>query len=193
MLTQKICYKYVPPVPPLAPNRLLEEAVDGLLPKTFATPAVCDTDPNRFEEGFTSGALACSLLAPNTLATPAEELPNKLGGGVVNDLGSLGFAPNTFALLESPELNNDGAGAVRLLLPAGGAPNKEDFTIPEPPAELPNRGFIPEETEDVPGNEEPPVTPNPGDGAEPRAPGGGIPNRPLVGAFFLSGGEDLLP
>ena len=165
-----------------------------MLPKTFATPAVCETDPKRFGEGFTSGPLAGSLLAPNTLATPAEELPNKLGGGVVNDLGSLGFAPNTFTLLESPELNNDGVGAVRLLLPDGGAPNSEDFTIPEPPDELPNRGFVPAEIEDdVPANEDPPVTPNPGDGAEPRAPGGGMPNRPLVGAFFLSGGEDLLP
>ena len=52
--------------------------------------------------------------------------------------------------------------------------------------------------EDVPDNrgledDEPPVTPNPGDGAEPSSPGDGIPNSPLLGAFFLSGGEDLLP
>ena len=60
---------------------------------------------------------------------------------MVKDLGSLAVAPNTFTLLESPELKRDGAGAVRLLLLDGGAPNREDFTIPEPPDELPNKGF----------------------------------------------------
>ena len=83
------------------------------MPKTFATPAVCEADPNRFDEAFISEPfLAGSLLAPNTLATPTEELPNKLGGGIVKDLGSLGLAPNTFTLFESPELKSDGAGAV---------------------------------------------------------------------------------
>ena len=86
------------------------------MPNTFATPAVCEADPNRFDEAFISESLAGSLLAPNTLATPAEELPNKLGGGMVKPLGSLAGAPNTFTLFESPELKRDGAGAVRLLL-----------------------------------------------------------------------------
>ena len=173
------------------------ETGEVFLPNTFATPAVCEADPNRFEGTFVSETLAGSLLAPNTLATPAEELPNKLGGGMVKDLGSLGDAPNTFTLFESPELKSDDAGAVRLLLLDGGAPNRLDFTIPEPPDEPPNRGFVPAEIEDVPDNrgleEDPPETPNPGDGAEPNSPGDGIPNSPLLGAFFLSGGEDLLP
>ena len=152
-----------------------------LLPKTFATPTV--ELPNKpggdWEEDFDS-LVVCSLLAPNTFATLAEELPNKLGG-TVKDLGSLGvtFAPNKFALFDSPELNREGFGAVRLL----GAPNIEDFTIAEP-FDPPNRGFGPVGIEDVP------VTPNPG---EVKAPGGGIPNRPVLGAFFFSGGENLLP
>ena len=118
---------------------------------------------------------------PNTFATPAVELLN----GTVNDLGSLGVSPNKFTLFESPGLNNEGLGAVRAL----GAPNREDFTIPEP-FDPPNRGFGAVGTEDNGGCEAPPVTPNPG---EVRDPGGGIPNRPVLGAFFLSGGEDLLP
>ena len=83
-----------------------------------------------------------------------------------------------------------------LVGPGGGAPNIEDFTIPEE-AEAPNRGLGLTEAEGGPKREggevkeEPPVTPNPGEGAEPRSPGAGIPNSPLTGALFLSG-EDLL-
>ena len=136
-----------------------------MLPKTFGSLGVC------------------SILAPNTLATP--ELPNKLGG-TVKDLGSLGVSPNKFTLFESPEVNNEGLGAaVRAL----GAPNREDFTIAGP-FDPPNRGFDPIGTEDNGRCEAPPVTPNPGDV---RDPGGGIPNKPVLGAFLLSGGEDLLP
>ena len=156
-----------------------------LLPKTFSIPAEELSNKlggDRVEDFGSLGV--CSLLAPNTFATPAVELLNKLGG-TVNDLGSLGVSPNKFTLFESPGLNNEGLGAVRAL----GALNREDFTIPEP-FDPPNRGFGAVGTEDNGGCEAPPVTPNPG---EVRDPGGGIPNRPVLGAFFLSGGEDLLP